>query len=120
MAPERMIDYLKPSTLVIVPGDNRANILASLKAHMLSGPDRPLVAGLILTGGLEPDDACVEMCKELRVPAILVTDDTYTVASTFHEAAFKIAPDDKQKIEWAICLVAEYIDVDGILEQLAD
>ncbi|HDZ19721.1 hypothetical protein LCGC14_0015660 [marine sediment metagenome] len=120
MAPERMIDYLKPSTLVIVPGDNRANILASLKAHMLGGSDRRLVAGLILTGDLRPDDACVAMFKELRVPVILVPDDTYTAASTFHAATFKIDPNDKQKIEWAICLVAEYIDVDGILEQLAD
>jgi BioD-like phosphotransacetylase family protein len=118
MAPDTMIRYLKPSTLVITPGDNRANIMASLKAHLVGGPERSLVAGLILTGGLEPDSESVETLRELQIPAILVKADTYTAASKFHETTFKITPDDKQKIEWTICLAAQYVDVEAILQEL--
>lgn len=120
MAPDHMIDHLRPGTLIITPGANRANIEAALKAHMLSRDTESLVAGLILTGGFESDEESVTAFSAVGVPVIVVKEDTYRVASKFHETVFKITPEDGDKINAAICLVAEYVDVDGILEGLTD
>ncbi len=120
MEPGHMIDHLRRGTLVITPGDNHANMKASLRAYMISRQGGPLVSGLIITGGFHPGDEYVRMFKELQLPAILVKEDTYRAASKFHETTFKITPDDHEKINAAICLVAEYLDVDGILAGLAD
>ena len=120
MAPGHMIDHLRPGTLIITPADNHANIQASLRAHVLSKDTGSLVAGLVLTGGLESDNEYIKSLDKMGVPVIVVKEDTYRAASRFHDTTFKITPDDSDKIKAAICLVAEYLDVDGILEGLTD
>jgi len=118
MEPNHMIRYLTPGTLVITPGDRTDNLLAALSAHILADVGERLIAGVILTGGFRPDAATMDMVRRSNLPTILVKEDTYSAGSKFHEAVFKIALGDREKIEWAVCLVEEYVDVDGIIAGL--
>jgi len=120
MQASHMVGYLKDSTLVITPGDRNDNILAALTVHMLGQSQRPAVAGLILTGGFPPNDAFMKMVATTHLPVILVQEDTYAIATKLRRVVFKISPDSHDKIDAAVRLVAEYVDVDGILEGLAE
>ena len=120
MEAEHMIRYLKCSTLIFTPGDRSDNLLAALSASALGDICEAPVAGLILTGGFPPNGTILRMIEAAHVPTILVDGDTYSTASKFHATAFKIAVDDSEKIQWAMCLAEEYIDVDGLIEQLQD
>lgn len=120
MESSHMVRYLKDSTLVITPGDRSDNILAALTAHMLASRDGVAVAGLVLTGSFRPDGTLMKLINESHLPVVLVKEDTYTIASRFRETVFKIRPEDERKISAAICLVAEYVDVEAIIEGLQD
>ena len=118
MEASHMVRYLQRSTLVITPGDRTDNILASLSTQMLGDLADQTIAGLILTGGFRPDGTVMRLVAESHLPVIMVPEDTYSVASKIREAVFKISPDDGERIQWAVCLVSEYVDVDGIVEAL--
>ncbi len=115
MEPSHMVRYLQPGALLITPGDRSDNILAAFSAHVLSSHGEPLLAGMILTGGFRPDGTVMKLIHDSGLPVILSREDTYTIASKYRGATFKIEPDDTGKIGTAISLVAEYVDVDGIL-----
>ena len=120
MESSHMVRYLEPGTLVITPGDRADNILAALSANMLGDTQQPLLTGLVLTGGFRPNGTVMRLVNDSGVPVILVKNDTYSVASKFRETVFKITPDDSAKIEAAICLASEYVDIDGIISALSE
>jgi len=118
MQPENMVKHIKQRTLVIAPGDRLDTIRACLKIHMLRGEETQTVAGLVLTCGYRPDEQTLKLIRESHLPVVLVEADTYTIASDLKQKIFKITPDDKERIDFAVRLVAEYVDVDGILNAL--
>ena len=110
-----MIRYIQGATLVITPGDRNDCIMAALRAHLLGDKDLPAVAGLILTGDFRPNPIVMEELKNFHLPVLWVKEDTFTAANRIINTVFKITPNDRERIEWAICLAAEYLDIDGIL-----
>jgi BioD-like phosphotransacetylase family protein len=120
MEAEHMVSYLKNRSLVITPGDRSDNILAILSTHMLASGPEPPVAGVLLTGGFRPAGQVMGLLVASGLPAVLCRQDTYTLASTLRELVFKITPDDKERIQAAMCFINEYVDIDGILEALRE
>ena len=118
MEADNMIKYLKSGTLIFTPGDRSDNILAALSAQTLGDVCEAPIAGLVLTGAFTPGAAILRMIETSKVPTILSKKDTYSAASKFHATAFKIALGDREKIEWAMCLAEEHINIDGLLEAL--
>jgi len=119
MEADNMIRYLTSGTLIFTPGDRSDNILAALSAQTLGDVCDAPISGLVLTGGFKPGPAILRMVEASNVPTILSDKDTYSTASEFHATAFKITLGDREKIEWAMCLAEEHIDIDGLLEELA-
>jgi BioD-like phosphotransacetylase family protein len=119
MEASHMVRYLREATLVITPGDRSDNILAALSVQMLGEQTHPPVAGVVLTGGFRPDGTVMRLINDSHLPVILVKEDTYSIASRFRQTVFKITPDDQEKVDLAVCMVAEYVDVDGIVEALS-
>ncbi|MFB3892358.1 MAG: phosphotransacetylase family protein [Phycisphaerae bacterium] len=119
MEADHMVSYLKDRAMVITPGDRSDNILAILSLHMLSTDDRP-VAGIVLTGGFRPSANVINLMSHSGLPVMLCREDTYTLATRMGELVFKIKPNDKDRLETAMCLVSEYVDVNGILEGLKE
>jgi len=116
METENMVRYIKQGTLVITPGDRSDNIHAALSAHMLEAKGPETVVGLILTGGIAPTGSVQRLIQDARMPVILAREDTYQVASTLRQTVFKITPEDRERIERAIGIMGEYVDVDRLLE----
>ncbi len=134
MEPGHMLERIGPGTLVIVPGDREDVILTITTAHLmgpagsadpgefvghgarsaLSGHEGAAI-GLVLTGGYRPRQAVLDAIRRADMFATLVAEDTYPVASEIHDLLVKTHPADREKIELIKRLVADNLDIDGIL-----
>ena len=103
---------------MITSGDRIDNILVSISAQLISRGAKFKIAGIILTGGMVPDARIVDLLKKSRIPVLLSSQDTYTVAGKIESLICKIEKTDKDKITTALCLVKKYVDVDTIIKNL--
>ncbi len=118
MESRHMIGYLKRGTLVITPGDRTDNILAALSTNILSDMHETTMSGLLLTGGFRPDETCMRLINDSGLPTILTDGDTYSVGSQYFETVFKITPENDNKIQAAVDLMEQYVDIEAILASL--
>lgn len=119
MEPHDALDYIESGSLLITPGDREDMLMTLLSAHLLKRPKRDIsIAGIILTGGIEPDPKIMMLIEDAKIPVLLTEEHTYAAAAKIHDIAIKIRPDDKEKTKVATKLVEEYVDIDKILSKL--
>ncbi len=118
MPAHQALEYMNNDALLITPGTREDVILAALSSCMLGSSKNLCVAGMILTGGTPPQPSIMELLQRTSMPAILVREDTYTVASKIAKLIIKIRPGDTGKIRAAEEMVDQYVDVDRILDML--
>jgi hypothetical protein len=118
MEPQNALQYIRPHSMIITPGDRIDNILLTLT---LSGSKRYSdlfrSGGLILTGGLQPEKTILDLLKKSKIPVLLTEDDTYAVTARMKDLAFKIRPLDTYKIQTAEKLVKTYIDWENLFTE---
>lgn len=109
---------LKENTLIITPGDRGDIILAALQANL--SKNYPKIAGLILTGGLEPEAPIIQLIEGLQtvVPIIQVETGTFETVNLVGSTQSSIYPDNKEKIELAIATFDKYIDTKTLEDKL--
>jgi len=112
------MEFFKPGTLIITPGDREDVILAALSSSTLSENDGHSIAGLVLSGDLVPNSPIMELLKNSEVPTIASPLDSYTVASSIHSMTVKTLPGDVEKIDKIQTLVDRYVEVDRLLGKL--
>jgi BioD-like phosphotransacetylase family protein len=108
--------FFKRGVLLITPGDREDIILAA--AANVSPESGPQLAGIVLTGGLRPSAGVLEVIKGMPFPVLLADEDSYEVASRVHDLTVKTRPDDTEKISIIRDLIAQYVDVNKILNAL--
>jgi len=111
MGAQNALRFFKPGVLLITPGD-REDILAAACAHGNG------MAGIVLTGGLQPGNEVLRSLQAMRIPVLLAKEDSYLVASTVHDLTVKTRPTDAQKISLIRDLVAKNVNVKKILDSL--
>jgi phosphate acetyltransferase len=103
------IKVFRPGTLIITPGD-RSDIVVAASLAVLNGT--PL-AGLLLTGGVEPEEHVFAMCEralETGLPVLAVSEGSYAAASAVAAMNLQIPPDDVERVERVMNAVADRID----------
>lgn len=118
MQAENMSRYVTGRTLIITPGDRTDVIMACLRAHLIGGVDSLSVSGLVLTCGHRPDEVALKHIRECHLPTKFVEGDTYSVATALRNRVYKITPTDHERIDWAVRLASQYIDLDRIIAGL--
>src|SRR3989338_4979163 len=118
MEPHNMMGHLREGALVITSGDRVDNILVAVSSYLLQEGRNIKVAGLILTGGLTPDDKIAGLLKDSHIPVLCCEADTYTIAAAIENLTCKIQKTDKDKIHEAHRLIKGHVNVDMILENL--
>jgi BioD-like phosphotransacetylase family protein len=111
MSAQNALRFFRHGVLLITPGD-REDILTAACAH---GEN---MAGVVLTGGLQPGNGALRAVRAMRIPVLLARDDSYQVASTVHDLTVKTRPSDAQKISLIRDLVAKNVNVKKILDSL--
>ncbi len=62
----------------------------------------------------------MNLLKRSLIPLILVPDDTFSVASKIAKLIVKIRPSDMEKVRYAERMVEEYVDIDRIVDAIAE
>lgn len=108
----------KENTLVVTPGDRADIIVAVLQANL--SKNYPKVAGLILTGGLEPEEPIIKLVEGLQtvVPIAEVKTGTFETVNKIGVVKSRIYADNKRKIDLAIEVFDEFIDSKAIENKL--
>jgi len=98
-----VLDRLRPGMVVITGGDRADVVLACLAS--VRSESFPDIAGIVLTGGIEPPEPVARLIRGLRrmtVPVIGVADDTFGVATAVHAVRGAIKAGDERKIATAV------------------
>ncbi|HVP66228.1 MAG TPA: phosphate acetyltransferase [Anaeromyxobacteraceae bacterium] len=109
MAVPGSIKVFRPGTLLITPGD-RSDIVVAAALAVLNG--MPL-AGLLLTGGVEPEPHVFAMCEQaLRtgLPVLAVPAGSYAAASAVASMNLQIPVDDAERVDRVMTAVADRVD----------
>ncbi|MFY7651450.1 MAG: phosphotransacetylase family protein, partial [Chitinophagaceae bacterium] len=113
-----LLTRLENNTLIVTPGDRGDIILAALQAD--ASKNYPKVAGLILTGGLEPEDSIKQLIDGLEgvVPILQVESGTFETVTMVAATPSRIYADNKRKIALALNTFEQFIDVQQIENQI--
>jgi phosphate acetyltransferase len=109
---------LKENTLIVTPGDRADIIVAMLQANL--SKNYPKVAGMILSGGLEPEDPIMKLLEGLEtvIPMIQVESGTFETVNKVGAVQSRIYAGNKPKIELAISTFEKYIDAEAVVKRI--
>ncbi len=106
--------HLEENCLVITPGDRADIILGTLQANISS--NYPTIAGIVLTGGLMPEEPIMKLIKGLEriIPIIFTKDGTFETTNKIGAIKSHIYADNKRKILTSIETFEKNIDMEKI------
>jgi phosphate acetyltransferase len=114
------LDRTAEGALVITPGD-RSDILLGVVASLVSD-GVPKAAGVLLTGGLQPERSVRRLIEGMRrwiPPAMMVECDTYRAATAVESVRAVLAPENVTKIAAALGVFEREVDSDALAERIA-
>ncbi|OBJ41560.1 phosphate acetyltransferase [Mycolicibacterium mucogenicum] len=119
MTAEHCLERLRDSMAVITPGDRSDVVLAIASAHAAEG--FPSISCLILNGGLplHPSIAKLVAGLGLRLPIVATDLGTYDTARAASTAKGRVTAASLRKVDTALALMDEHVDVADLLAQLA-
>ncbi len=103
------VKAFRPGSLLITPGDRGDIVMAAALAAQGGLP----LAGLLLTGGLEPDARVMELCRPALaggLPVLAVEQGSFEAASRVAALDRGIPADDAERAEAAASFVADRLD----------
>ncbi len=112
-----MVDQLSPGTLIVTPGDREDIIVATSMAALNGVP----LAGLVLTGNLQPDPRTLKLCTralDAGLPVLSTRADTFEAANRLSDMNGEVPVDDLDRIERVMESVANALDIDWLRTRL--
>ncbi|MEL0455801.1 phosphate acetyltransferase [Flavobacteriaceae bacterium SZ-1-7] len=112
------LTHLKENALVITPGDRADIILGALQAHI--SKNYPKVSGIVLTGGLIPEDPILKLIEGLSniVPIISVKGGTFSVTNDIGKIKSKIYAENTEKITTSIATFEKHVNTEKLANDL--
>jgi phosphate acetyltransferase len=117
MSVSNFLDHVVDGALIIVPGDRSDVILGTLVSRLTQ--TLPTVAGVVLTGGLDPAPQIEQLLIDHPLPMLRVDTDTYTTASRVGAVRGLIRPHNERKIATALGLFERHVDVAQLSDRIA-
>lgn len=113
-----LLARVQKNTLIVTPGDRGDIIIGALQANISKNYQK--IAGLILTGGLVPEETILRLIEGLStvVPIITVKTGTFATVTRVANARPAIRPDNKERIALAISLFDKHVDVQSLGEKM--
>jgi phosphate acetyltransferase len=119
MTPGPLLEHLSESVLLITSGD-RSDVLFTAQLSHFS-ESTPRVSGVLLTGGLRPDQQVIDTLAGVPGPALplLLTDlDTYDTASAISSLRPHTAASDLRRIDLSLGLFDNNVDSDALFANI--
>jgi phosphate acetyltransferase len=115
------LQYIKPGSLIITPGDRSDIILSSLASRLSSS--YPDIAGIVLTGGLDVSvnvHKLIEGWTGVPVPVLSAKGHTYQTVQELNSLYGRIEADDYQRIATALGGFAQHVDVNELRDRVVE
>ncbi|WP_336920875.1 phosphate acetyltransferase [Aquipuribacter sp. SD81] len=114
-----MLEHLVDAAVVIVPGDRSDVLVGTLAAA--HADTFPTPAGLVLTGGFEPDPTTARLLEGFSPsPPVVVADGTtFAVATAAAGLRGRMRAHSHRKIDAALRLADEHVPAEAWLDALA-
>jgi phosphate acetyltransferase len=114
-----MLERLVDQAVVIVPGDRSDVLVGTLAAA--HADTFPTPAGLVLTGGFEPDPVVARLVAGFSPspPVVVAPGSTFAVATVAAGLRGRMRARSTRKIEAALHLAAEHVPAEAWLDRLA-
>lgn len=112
------LTHLTENSLVITPGDRADIILGALQASI--SENYPKISGIILTGGIIPEEAILKLIKGLKeiVPILSVEKGTFEIANKIGAIRSHIYANNKLRIYNSLNTFEKYVDIDALANKL--
>ncbi|HCQ63853.1 MAG TPA: phosphate acetyltransferase [Rhodobacteraceae bacterium] len=113
MGVPNFLGYITEGELVITPGDRADIVTACLLAHR--SPNYPDIAGVVLTGGLLPEEPVVKLMTgsgRSPLPFLSIEDDTFAAVQKIEKKRGWLSPKEPKKLATAMKLFQSSVDVD--------
>ena len=112
------LKHLKENVLIMTPGDRGDIIISALQANLSTS--YPKVAGIVLTGGIEPEEPIRRLIEGLQtvVPIVSVKTGSFQTATNVGAIHSRITPDNNKKIQLAIDAFQRNVDVNALEEKI--
>lgn len=111
---------VEENQLIITPASREDIILATLThywEHQLQSPNDSYSVGIILTGKAPPKKHLIEQLIKAKIPTLYTPTDSYNTMEKITSYIAKIRKDDVEKIEKAIQVVEDHVDLDALCHQ---
>lgn len=121
MQVDNFLNYVSQGSFIVTPGDRSDLVLAALGSR--SSNAYPDIAGILLTGGLEPSGnmhRLIEGWPGSIVPILAVKDHTFKTIQTISSLYGKIEADDIRKIHTALAHFEGCVDVQEISKRVVN
>ena len=115
------LEYIKPGSLIITPGDRSDIILSSLASRLSSS--YPDIAGIVLTGGLSVSTnvhRLIEGWTGVPVPVLAAKGHTYQTVQQLNSLYGRIEANDLQRIATALGGFAQHVDVRELRDRVVE
>jgi phosphate acetyltransferase len=119
MTADHVLERLREGVAVITPGDRSDVVLAVTSAHAAEG--FPSLSCIILNGGFELHSSIGALVAglRLRLPIVATTLGTFDTASAVASARGRVTASSQRKIDTALQLIEQHVDLGELLAQLA-
>ncbi|MAD96023.1 MAG: phosphate acetyltransferase [Flavobacteriaceae bacterium] len=107
------------NSLVITPGDRADIILGALQAH--ASKNYPNISGIVLTGGLIPEDAILRLIEGLQssIPIISVKEGTFKTSNNVGAIQSEVDYKHEKKILLSLDTFDTYVNSEELSKRLA-
>ena len=115
------LEYIKPGSLIITPGDRSDIILSSLASRLSSS--YPDISGIVLTGGLDVSSnvhKLIEGWTGVPVPVLAVKGHTYQTVQELNRLYGRIEAEDHQRIATALGGFSQHVNVSELRDRLVE
>ena len=105
------LDAIGENTLIITSGDRSDIIIGA--SHVNLSKNFPAITGILLTGGLEPEESVMKLIEGQQngLPLSSVEASVYDTANLIGEVRSQIYPGNARKIELALQTFDRHIDM---------
>jgi len=112
------LNHIKENVLIVTPGDRGDIIIGALQANLSS--NYPKVAGIVLTGGIIPEEPILRLVEGLQtsVPIIALSTSTFRTSALLGSINSRITSVNVKKIELAITTFENYVDVAALDQKI--
>jgi phosphate acetyltransferase len=119
MTADHVLERLGEGVAVVTPGDRSDVVLAVASAHAAEG--FPSLSCIILNGGFELHRSIGALVAglRLRLPIVATTLGTFDTASAVASARGRVTASSQRKIDTALQLMDQHVDLGDLLAQLA-